>query len=70
MKLIEICLDEDNEIIEFHFSLASINNMELGLIQDMIDAYIDRSTFTGNVMMHFLNKEITKAILKAICRKE
>ncbi|WP_141749107.1 hypothetical protein [Eikenella sp. HMSC073A11] len=44
MNLIEVYIDEDKEIIEFHFSLSHINNVELGLIQDIVDGYIDAKT--------------------------
>ena len=30
VNLIEVYIDEDKEIIEFHFSLSHINNVELG----------------------------------------
>ena len=42
-------IDEDKEIIEFHFSLSHINNVELGLIQDIVDGYIDAKTDAAGV---------------------
>ena len=44
VNLIEVYIDEDKKIIEFHFSLSHINNVELGLIQDIVDGYIDAKT--------------------------
>lgn len=44
VNLIEVYIDAEKEIIEFNFSLSHINNVELGLIQDIVDGYIDANT--------------------------